>query len=86
MRDPHDAPLVAALRGADALLIGKSNVPQLMILHEADNPLYGKSLHPLDPRRSPGGSSGGEGALSQFLLLGRRLGHGSRRQHSLSRT
>jgi len=62
-RDQHDAPLVAALRGADALLIGKSNVPQLMILHEADNPLYGKTLHPLDPRRSPGGSSGGEGAL-----------------------
>lgn len=63
MRDQHDAPLVAALRGADALLIGKSNVPQLMILHETDNPLYGKSVHPLDPQRSPGGSSGGEGAL-----------------------
>jgi fatty acid amide hydrolase len=63
IRDQHDAPLVAALRGADALLIGKSNVPQLMILHETDNPLYGKSLHPLDPLRSPGGSSGGEAAL-----------------------
>lgn len=62
-RDHHDAPLVAALRAADALLIGKSNVPQLMLLHEADNPLYGKTLHPLDPARSSGGSSGGEGAL-----------------------
>ena len=62
-RDAHDAPLVAALRAADALLIGKSNVPQLMLFHEADNPLYGKTLHPLDPARSPGGSSGGEGAL-----------------------
>ncbi len=62
-RDDHDAPLVAALRAADALLIGKSNVPQLMLFHEADNPLYGKTLHPLDPARSPGGSSGGEGAL-----------------------
>jgi fatty acid amide hydrolase len=63
IRDQHDAPLVAALRSADALLIGKTNVPQLMILHETDNPLYGKSLHPLTPQRSPGGSSGGEGAL-----------------------
>jgi fatty acid amide hydrolase len=63
LRDDQDAPLVAALRAADALLIGKSNVPQLMLFHEADNPLYGRSLHPLDPTRSPGGSSGGEGAL-----------------------
>ncbi len=74
MRDQHDAPLVAALRGADALLIGKSNVPQLMILHETDNPLYGKAVHPLDPLRSPGGSSGGEAALISSCCSAAGLG------------
>jgi len=34
-----------------------------MYLHETDNPVWGRSLHPLDAQRGPGGSSGGDAAL-----------------------
>ena len=57
--DPH----VAALRAAGALPLAKTNVPQLMIYTETDNPLYGRTHNPWDLNRSCGGSSGGEAAL-----------------------
>src|SRR5262249_43556700 len=56
--DPH----VAALRAAGAIPLAKSNVPQLLIYTETDNPLYGRTNNPWDPERSCGGSSGGGGA------------------------
>ncbi|MFM8415313.1 MAG: amidase family protein, partial [Planctomycetota bacterium] len=46
-----------------AVIVGKANVPQAMYLHETDNPVYGRTSHPLDPDRGPGGSSGGDAAL-----------------------
>jgi fatty acid amide hydrolase len=58
-----DGPLVAALRRAGAIIVGKTNVPQLMMLYETDNPVYGRTNNPWDLRRSPGGSSGGEAAI-----------------------
>ena len=58
-----DGPQVAALRRAGAIVVGKTNVPQLMMWHETDNPLYGKTTHPSDPTRTCGGSSGGEAAI-----------------------
>lgn len=61
--EPADASLVARLRQAGAIILGKTNVPQLMLLHEADNPLYGRTNNPWHPARSPGGSSGGEAAI-----------------------
>jgi fatty acid amide hydrolase len=57
--DPH----VAALRAAGAIPIAKTNVPQLMIFTETDNPLYGRTNNPWDLERSCGGSSGGGGAV-----------------------
>jgi fatty acid amide hydrolase len=62
-RATSDAVLVGQLRRAGGVVVGKTNVPQLMILHETDNPLYGRTLHPTRPDRSPGGSSGGEAAI-----------------------
>jgi fatty acid amide hydrolase len=62
-RATADAPLVARLRKAGAIVLGKSNVPQLGMLFETDNPLYGRTNNPWDPARAPGGSSGGEAAL-----------------------
>ncbi len=60
----EDSPLVARLKQAGAIVVGKTNVPQLMLLHETDNGLYGRTNHPLRPaERSPGGSSGGEAAI-----------------------
>ena len=58
-----DDPYVAALRAAGAIPIAKTNVPQLLIFTESDNPLYGRTNNPWNVERSCGGSSGGEAAL-----------------------
>jgi len=63
MIESRDDPHVAALRGAGAIPLAKSNVPQLLIFTESDNPLYGRTNNPWDLERSCGGSSGGEAAL-----------------------
>jgi fatty acid amide hydrolase len=80
---PADAPLVTRLRQAGAVILGKTNVPELMLMHETDNPLYGRTNNPWHPARSPGGSSGGEAAIvaagGSALGLGNDLG-GSIRQ------
>ncbi|HEX3550091.1 MAG TPA: amidase family protein [Candidatus Elarobacter sp.] len=74
-RDEHDGPLVARLRAAGAIVLGKTNVPQLLIYNEADNPVYGRTNNPADPERSSGGSSGGEAAI--IAAHGSPLGLGS---------
>ena len=61
--DGDDAAIVRRLREAGAVVVGKANVPQAMYLHETANPVWGRTLHPLDPTRGPGGSSGGDAAL-----------------------
>jgi fatty acid amide hydrolase len=58
----HDGPLVHRLRQAGGIVIGITNVPQLLIYTESDNPVYGRTLNPWNLERTPGGSSGGEGA------------------------
>jgi fatty acid amide hydrolase len=58
-----DDPYVAALRAAGAVPMAKTNLPQLMIFTETDNPLYGRTNNPWDLERSCGGSSGGEAAV-----------------------
>ena len=62
-RAQTDAPLVAGLRQAGAIIVGKTNVSQLLMYVESDNPVYGRTNNPWDVERSPGGSSGGEGAI-----------------------
>lgn len=59
----NDGPLVARLRAAGAVVLGKTNVPQLAMYLETDGPLFGRTNNPWNPQRSPGGSSGGEAAL-----------------------
>jgi len=61
--ESKDDPYVAALRAAGAVPIAKTNLPQVMIFTETDNPLYGRTNNPWDLQRSCGGSSGGEAAL-----------------------
>lgn len=58
----EDAPLVARLRAAGAILLGNTNVPEFLMAYETDNSLYGRTNNPWDPARTPGGSSGGEAA------------------------
>lgn len=62
LADADDAH-IARLRAHGAIPLAKSNVAQLLIYVESDNPLHGRTLHPERADRSPGGSSGGEGAL-----------------------
>ena len=57
-----DAVTVAELRRAGAVILGKTNVPQLLLVQESDNAVYGVTKNPWHTGRSPGGSSGGEGA------------------------
>ena len=59
----RDGPLVSKLRRAGAIIIGKTNVPQLMLAHETDSYAYGRASNPWDLDRTPGGSSGGEAAI-----------------------
>lgn len=58
----HDAPLVARLRNAGAIILGVTNTPEILMAWETDNLLYGRTNSPWDLERTPGGSSGGEAA------------------------
>jgi amidase len=71
----RDATLVARLRGAGAIPIARTNLPDLLFSFESDNLLFGRTNHPLDPAYTPGGSSGGEAAL--IASGGSPLGLGS---------
>jgi fatty acid amide hydrolase len=74
-RPTVDSPLVRQLRSSGAIVLGKTNVPQLMLLHETDNPVYGRTNNPWNLKRSPGGSTGGEAAI--IAAGGSPLGLGS---------
>ena len=58
----RDATIVARLRAAGAILLGKTNTPELTLSFETENLLYGKTSNPYDVTRSSGGSSGGAAA------------------------
>jgi fatty acid amide hydrolase len=73
--DGSDGPLVARLRAAGAIVLGKTNVPQLLLYNETDNPVYGRTVNPWNAERSSGGSSGGEAAI--IAACGSPLGLGS---------
>ncbi|HTQ59281.1 MAG TPA: amidase [Candidatus Solibacter sp.] len=57
-----DAPLVARLRAAGAILLGNTNTPEDLMAYETDNSLSGKTSNPWNLERTSGGSSGGEAA------------------------
>jgi amidase len=71
----EDATVVARLRAAGAIVLGKTNVPPWGGGIETDNPVYGRTNNPYDLDRTPGGSSGGEAAL--IAAGGSPLGVGS---------
>ncbi|MBL0087237.1 MAG: amidase [Ideonella sp.] len=57
-----DSPLVASLRAAGAVIVGRSNTPAFSLRWFTDNDLHGRTLNPFDPSVTPGGSSGGAAA------------------------
>ncbi len=60
----EDSPVVANLRNAGAIIIGRTNAPAFSMRIFSDNALHGRTLNPLDPTVTPGGSSGGAGAAT----------------------
>ena len=56
----HDAPAVARLKQAGAIILGKTNAAEMAMDYTADNPVFGRTNHPQNPKLTPGGSSGGE--------------------------
>ena len=59
----RDVELVRVLKHLGAVPFCRTNLPQTCISFDCSNPIYGKTVNPRNPERSPGGSSGGEGAL-----------------------
>ena len=59
----RDATVVARLRAAGAILLGKTNTPEFTWSDETDNDVYGRTSNPYDMTRTPGGSSGGPAAI-----------------------
>lgn len=58
----EDNPVVANLRRAGAIVVGRTNTPAYSMRWFTDNALHGATLNPWNPAHTPGGSSGGAGA------------------------
>ena len=68
-RSKQDDAMVARCRAAGAIVVGKTNVPEFGAGANSNNPVYGPSGNPFDPRRTPAGSSGGSAvALATSML------------------
>ena len=64
----EDASLVARLRAAGAVILGKTNVPELCADFQTDSPIFGTTRNAWDARRTAGGSTGG-GAVAVAARL-----------------
>ncbi len=73
----EDAPVVARLRAAGAVILGTTNCPEFLMAYETDNLLHGRTSNPWDLERSPGGSSGGESAAIAACMSAGGLGSDS---------
>lgn len=71
---PADAEVVRCLREAGAIVIGKTNVPELCMWPFTETTTWGTTRNPWDLQRAPGGSSGGSGAAVAAGLVGAALG------------
>ena len=59
---PRNAPIVDRMLGAGAIPIGRTNLPEMGMRLDTDNPLRGRTFNPWNKALTPGGSSGGEAA------------------------
>jgi len=69
-----DAEVVRRLRAAGVVIIGKTNVPELMMMPYTESLTFGATRNPWNPRRTPGGSSGGSAAAVAAGLAPLTLG------------
>ena len=64
-----DAPYVASLKRAGAVVIGKTNAPEFGAGSQTFNPVFGATRNPYDTRLTPGGSSGGAAAAVAARMI-----------------
>ncbi len=64
----RDATVVARLKAAGAIILGKTNTPEMAAYYESDNPVFTRTNNPCDLSRTSGGSSGGEAATIAACL------------------
>uniref|UniRef100_UPI00402B0579 UMG-SP-1 n=1 Tax=uncultured bacterium TaxID=77133 RepID=UPI00402B0579 len=69
-----DAEAVRRLKAAGAIILGKTNVPKGLGDWQSVNSIHGVTNHPLDPTRTPGGSSGGSAAALASGMVPLELG------------
>lgn len=69
-----NATAVQRLVDAGAIVVGKTNTPDLTLSYETDNLVFGRTNNPYDLERSPGGSSGGAAAAIAAGLSAMDLG------------
>lgn len=69
-----DAPVVSRLKAAGAMVIAKTNVPEMAATYDCENPLFPRTCNPYDCSRTSGGSSGGEAAAIAACLSPGGLG------------
>jgi len=70
----QDAVLVQRLKKAGAIVLGNTNVPEMLMAYHTENPLYGRTNSPWDLDRTPGGSSGGDAAAIAAGLCAAGIG------------
>ncbi|KAA0202553.1 hypothetical protein HAZT_HAZT008827 [Hyalella azteca] len=84
LRQPadHDAVIVQVIKRLGAIPFVKTNTAQLCLSPGCSNPVWGETVHPIDPTRASGGASGGEAALiaggGSMLGLGTDISGGLR--------
>jgi amidase len=71
----RDAASVARLRAAGAVIVGKTNVPEVMMWPFSESVSFGAPRNPWSLAHTPGGSSGGSGAAVAAGMCGVALGH-----------
>ena len=69
-----DALSISRLRGAGAVIFGKTNVPYMLSDFQSYNDIYGTTNNPWDRERAPGGSSGGSAASLAAGMTGLEMG------------
>ena len=70
----EDAEVIKRLRAAGAIVIGKTNLPELAFAMFTESPTWGITRNPWDPTRVPGGSSGGSAAAVAAGLVAAATG------------